>query len=96
MNFLLKYISKEDFDLICDTFSLEVLNSLDEDNFKKIYVYLNREVPVLLNDIIIYYLDLFLIDYHTFINKFQNLKDKYVNLLETLNNDLNILESLYE
>ena len=67
--------------------------NLDKDNYKKILDFLYMEVPEYTEDIVTNYLDLFLINYEEFKNKYNKLKDKYgINFLKE---DISILEQIY-
>ena len=67
--------------------------NLDKDNYKKILDLLYIEVPEYTEDIVTNYLDLFLINYEEFKDKYNKLKDKYgINFLKE---DISILEQIY-
>lgn len=67
--------------------------NIDKDNYKKILDFLYLEVPEYTEDIVTNYLDLFLINYEEFKNKYNKLKDKYgINFLKE---DISILEQIY-
>lgn len=67
--------------------------NLDKDNYKKILDFLYIEVPEYTEDIVTNYLDLFLINYEDFKDKYNKLKDKYgINFLKE---DISILEQIY-
>lgn len=67
--------------------------NLDKDNYKKILDFLYLEVPEYTEDIVTNYLDLFLINYEEFKDKYNKLKDKYgINFLKE---DISILEQIY-
>ncbi len=67
--------------------------NLDKDNYKKILDFLYIEVPEYTEDIVTNYLDLFLINYEEFKDKYNKLKDKYgINFLKE---DISILEQIY-
>lgn len=71
----------------------DLLLNLDKDNYKKILDFLYIEVPEYTEDIVTNYLDLFLINYEEFKNKYNKLKDKYgINFLKE---DISILEQIY-
>ena len=57
--FLEKYIDSEKLNTIYNTYEEVYLNSLDEDNFKRVYNLLNRNNFLFLDDIIVNYLELF-------------------------------------
>ena len=60
--FLEKYIDSEKLNTIYNTYEEVYLNSLDEDNFKRVYNLLNRNNFLFLDDIIVNYLELFEIE----------------------------------
>lgn len=67
--------------------------NLDKDNYKKILDFLYLEVPEYTEDIVTNYLDLFLINYEEFKDKYNKLKHKYgINFLKE---DISILEQIY-
>ena len=67
--------------------------NLDKYNYKKILDFLYIEVPEYTEDIVTNYLDLFLINYEEFKDKYNKLKDKYgINFLKE---DISILEQIY-
>lgn len=67
--------------------------NIDKDNYKKILNFLYIEVPEYTEDIVTNYLDLFLINYEEFKDKYNKLKDKYgINFLKE---DISILEQIY-
>ena len=67
--------------------------NIDKDNYKKILDFLYIEVPEYTEDIVTNYLDLFLINYEEFKDKYNKLKDKYgINFLKE---DISILEQIY-
>ena len=55
---------------ILDKFSNSVLVNIDKDNFYKIYVFLLKNHCDFIDDIIEDYLDIFIIEYNEFVNKF--------------------------
>ena len=67
--------------------------NIDKDKYKKILDFLYLEVPEYTEDIVTNYLDLFLINYEEFKDKYNKLKDKYgINFLKE---DISILEQIY-
>ena len=60
--FLEKYIDSEKLNTIYNTYEEVYLNSLDEDNFKRVYNLLNRNNFFFIDDIIVNYLELFEIE----------------------------------
>ena len=95
MNYLNFILDQEQIKEIQDTFSEAILNYLDGDNVKSIITYLNRNQIYFIEDILLQYLDIFLIEKKQFIKKFEQLKLKYSNnFVETLAYNLNILEEM--
>lgn len=84
-----------DIDEILEKFQLEVLTKIDEENMKNIITFLLNENVDYIDEIITNYIDLFLIDFEVFVQKFKILKNKYgKNLVQLISEDMNILEEL--
>ena len=60
--FLDKYLNNTYIDLVYDNYDEEYINSLDEDNFKKVYLLLKSYNFYFIEDIILNYLELFEIE----------------------------------
>ena len=60
--FLEKYLNSTYIDLIYDNYEEDYLNSLDENNFNKIYLLLKKYDFYFIQDIILNYLELFEIE----------------------------------
>ncbi len=60
--FLEKYLNSTYIDLIYDNYEEDYLNSLDENNFNKIYLLLKKYDFYFIQDIILNYLELFELD----------------------------------
>ena len=82
-------------DEIIEKYSISALNNLNADNVSKIISFLKKENCDYIEDILEDYLDLFTIEYETFINKYKKLNEKYNNLLELAKEDMNILEEFF-
>ena len=82
-------------DEIIEKYSISALNNLNADNVSKIIIFLKKENCDYIEDILEDYLDLFTIEYETFINKYKKLNEKYNNLLELAKEDMNILEEFF-
>lgn len=81
---------------IFEKYTSNVLKNIDKDNFKKILDFLEKENCNFLDEIIEDYLDIFMIDYDSFIKKYTYLNNKYNNkYLEYVSEDMNLLEELY-
>lgn len=96
MNILFKYLSVEDIEEMTNTFNKIVFQKLDEKNVDRIIQYLIANKVYFYEDILIYYLDLFLFDATEFIQKFENLKIKYPTLIQDLETNMDILEEMYQ
>ncbi|MCI8778877.1 MAG: hypothetical protein HFI87_06990 [Bacilli bacterium] len=85
----------KNFDIkeLYEKYELDVLKNLNDDNILKIVNFLTLEHVDFIDELFSDYLDLFTIDYNEFINRFNNLKQKYGNnLVELISNDLSILD----
>lgn len=82
---------------IKNTFENCIFSQLDDCNIKAIITYLQLNHIDFIEDIIIQYLDLFLIEKEIFIEKFESLKRKYpYNFAETLAFHFDLLEEMYQ
>ena len=73
-----------------------VFKDLDTTNTDKIMLFLLHEKCDFIEDIVNDYLDLFTIDYNTFVEKYHLLNNKYNGLfLKKASEDMNLLEELY-
>ena len=71
----------------------EFIKCLDKENIVKIVKFLQSEKVDYIDELLTNYLELFLIEYEEFKNKFIKLKNIYGNdLVEKIANDLTILE----
>lgn len=81
---------------ILDKYSDALLKNIDIDNMKKIMIFLQNNNCDYIEDIIEDYLDIFVIDYNLFANKFNNLNQKYNDEFLTLaKEDMNLFEELF-
>ncbi len=87
-----KYLEKDDIEQILDTFDSSLLEKLNHENLLKILNYLLEQKISFWRDILIYYLDLCLLDAKDFIDKFEKLKEKYS--IEAIEEDLSVLEKM--
>lgn len=82
-----------DINELYDKYEPEIFQNLDEENVVKIINFLILEKVDFIDELFSDYLDLFRIDYNEFINRFNNLKEKYGNnLVELISKDLSILD----
>ncbi len=96
MNVLIKYLNIEDIEEMTDSFNKSVFQKLDEKNVDKIIQYLKANDIYFYEDILIYYLDLFLFDASEFIRRFETLKIKHPNLTQYLEANMDVLEEMYQ
>ncbi len=95
MNFLMKYLDEEEMNQIYDTYEPWLLTTINEENFTNIIRYLKENQIDYIKDIIIYYLDLFLLEYPRFVSKFECIKKELgTHYQEIIGDNLNILESM--
>lgn len=92
MSILLNYLDEEEINQIQDTFNESLLTQIEEKNTRKIIHYLLENKVYYWKDIVIYYLEVFLLDYEEFIKKFETLKNKY-GILE-IGENLSLIENL--
>lgn len=92
MLILNKYLDEEELEQIIESYNENVIEQLEPENILKIINYLLENKVTYWKDILIEYLDTFLLDYATFIKKFERLKEKYGILL--IGEDLSLLESM--
>jgi len=79
---------------IIKKYEIEYFKNLDESNMKKIIIFLKNENIDYIDELIEDYLDLFLIEFEEFKNRYFKLKNIYgENLAEKISNDLNILDN---
>lgn len=81
---------------ILEKYSDTILKNIDIDNMKKIMLFLQNNNCDYIEDIVEDYFDIFVIDYNLFVNKFNNLNQKYNNQFLTLaKEDMNLFEELF-
>ena len=92
----MKYFDEDDIIQLKETFDSEVLKKIDYANLIKCYEYLISEQVYFSKDILLEYLDLFLIDYGEFKNLFESLKrDLGSDYIEKLEQDISLLETYF-
>lgn len=92
----MKYFDEDDIIQLKETFDSEVLKKIDYANLIKCYEYLISERVYFAKDILLEYLDLFLIDYDEFKNLFESLKrDLGSDYIEKLEQDISLLETYF-
>lgn len=92
----MKYFDEDDIIHLKETFDSELLNKIDYENLIKCYEYLISERIYFAKDILLEYLDLFLIYYDEFKAKFENLKkDLGSDYVEKLEQNIALLETYF-
>ena len=95
--FLEKYIDRFYFDLILDNYEESYLNTLDENNFKKIYELFKSYNFYFIDDIILNYLEIFEMDYDEVKEKLNILKEQLgYNFVYKIGNDMSYLNKILE
>ncbi|MBE6161497.1 MAG: hypothetical protein E7158_04680 [Firmicutes bacterium] len=82
-----------DYQDIYNKFENNVLKRIDVENVKKILMFLSENGVNCIEDIVNNYIDILIIDYENFINKYNELDIKYNNKLNNMiNENMEILE----
>ena len=95
----MKYLELDEIDkkVLKENFDDEILKSLDGENVSKIYSHLISKGIYFAKDIFISQVDLFLIDYDLFVQKFENIINQLgSNYVEQLEEDSELLDKMYE
>ena len=86
-----------DIKVLRENFDDEIISQLDEENVCKIYNYLINLGVYYAKDIFLSQVDLFLLDYNLFMEKFEKLKEKLGdNYIELLGDDCSLIDIMYE
>lgn len=97
MSFLKHYLSEYNLDSLYTIYDEELINSVEEKNFLKIVQYLIKNNIDFLEDVIGSYLDLFLIEYDIFVEKFEVLKIRYGNdISDKISHNMQIFEEMLD
>ena len=71
-------------DDIVRKFEPHILENIDSNNMKKIIVFLARKDCDFIDEVINNYMDIFLIDYNTFVNKYDLLELQYGDDIQSI------------
>ena len=86
-----------DIKILCENFDEKTISQMDEENIRKIIVYLYENGVFYFKDLLLNSLDLFLLSYEEFVEKFEKLKNTigrdYVN---KLGSDYSLIDIMYE
>ncbi len=93
--FLSKYLDDFYFNLVINNYEEEYLNTLDEDNFIKIYQLFNDYNFYFINDIVLNYLEIFTMPSDLVKNKIETLKQRLgFNFVNIIGNNMKYLNEL--
>ena len=82
-----------DYQDIYNKFEENVLRKINFDNMNKILTFLSNNNVKYLEDIVNNYIDIFIIDYEEFVNKYNELNSEYNNeLYKKINDNIETLE----
>ena len=88
-----KYLDFDDIEELYDNYDVNVLNNIDRDNFDKIYNLFKEYKFDFIEDIIIKYFDIFVLEYKDVDNKLNRLvKALGDNYIDIIGNDMSYLE----
>ena len=83
-------------DKIINKYSNSVLKNLNKDNINNIIFFLKKENCNYIEDLLEDYLDLFIIDYQEFVEKYNELNKKYDNnYLYLVSKNMDLLEEFF-
>lgn len=93
--FLRKYLDDFYFDMVMNNYDISYLESIDEDNFEKIYCLLKMYNFYYINDIILNYIEIFSLDIYDVKNGIIELRNKLgSNYVYIIGNDMRYLDCL--
>ena len=88
-----KYLDFDDIEELYDNYDVNVLNNIDKDNFDMIYNLFKEYKFDFIEDIIIKYFDIFVLEYKDVDNKLNRLvKALGDNYIDIIGNDMSYLE----
>ena len=88
-----KYLDFDDIEELYDNYDVNVLNNIDKDNFDKIYNLFKEYKFDFIEDIILKYFDIFILEYKDVDNKLNRLvKALGDNYIDIIGNDMSYLE----
>lgn len=83
-------------DEVLEKYSEKVISQLDKSNISKIVLFLHKENCDYIEDLLEDYLDLFIIPYEVFVEKYKELNNKYHNeYLKLASQNMNLLEEFF-
>lgn len=88
-----KYLDFDDIEELYDNYDVNVLNNIDKDNFDKVYNLFKEYKFDFIEDIILKYFDIFVLEYKDVDNKLNRLvKALGDNYIDIIGNDMSYLE----
>ena len=93
--FLYKYVNEFYYNQIIDNYNEDYLNTINEQDFLKIYKLFLENKFYFIEDIILKYLDIFEMSYDIVLKKINNLKEKLGNnFVYIIGNNMNYLDEI--
>lgn len=93
--FIYKYVNDFYFSMVMFNYDTEYLNSLDEDNFVKIYNLFKKYKFYFIEDIVLNYLEIFSMEYDVVEEGMALLKDKLGdNFVKIIGSNMNYLDEI--
>jgi len=90
-------LDRIDLRILNENFDRDIINQLEMENVNKIYSYLIDNGIYYAKDIFISQVDLFLLDYEIFVEKFEKLKERLGNnYIDLLGEDCSLIDIMYE
>lgn len=91
--FLQDILKDDDYLLLLDKYTNDYLDTIEYENFMKIYKYLKGKKVYFIDDLIIYYLDIFTLDVKIIEEVFNILNERYGDdYIYTIGDNLKILD----
>ena len=86
-----------DIKVLKENFDEETINEINSDNVTKIFRYLDENGVYYANDLFLMALNLFLLPYEEFVERFEKLKNKLgPDYIDRLGEDCSLIEIMYE
>ena len=91
------HLDRIELRILNENFDRDIINQLEMENVNKIYNYLIDNGIYYAKDIFISQVDLFLLDYEIFVEKFEKLKERLGNnYIDLLGEDCSLIDIMYE